>query len=73
MGTRYSTSLLGLCLMTAAAGFLCPSTAQLWVVPRTPAGHPDLQGDWTSGTLTTGGVGHAEAFRCWPLTENDAS
>ena len=23
-----------------------------WVVPRTPAGHPDLQGNWTNATLT---------------------
>jgi len=23
-----------------------------WVIPRTSAGHPDLQGDWTNATLT---------------------
>jgi len=23
-----------------------------WVVPRTPAGHPDLQGNWTNATMT---------------------
>ena len=23
-----------------------------WVVPRTPDGHPDLQGNWTNATLT---------------------
>ena len=23
-----------------------------WVVPRTPAGHPDLQGNWTNATVT---------------------
>ncbi len=23
-----------------------------WVMPRTPAGHPDLQGNWTNATLT---------------------
>ncbi len=52
MRTRYSTSLLGLCLATAAAGVLSPAAAQRWVVPRTPDGHPDLQGNWTTGTLT---------------------
>ena len=52
MGTRYSTSLLGLCLATAAAGVHSPAAAQRWVVPRTPDGHPDLQGNWTNGTLT---------------------
>ena len=52
MGTRYSTSLLALCLATAAAGALSSATAQKWVVGRTPDGHPDLQGNWTNGTLT---------------------
>ena len=52
MGMRYSTSLLGLCLASAAAGVLSPTAAQQWVVPRTPHGHPDLQGNWTNGTLT---------------------
>ncbi len=52
MRTRYSTSLLGLCLAMAAAGVLSPAAAQRWVVPRTPDGHPDLQGNWTNGTLT---------------------
>ena len=52
MGKRYSTSLLGLCLATAAAGVLFPAAAQQWVVSRTPDGHPDLQGNWTNGTLT---------------------
>ena len=52
MGMRYSTSLLGLCLATAAAGILSPAAAQRWVVARTPDGHPDLEGNWTNGTLT---------------------
>ena len=52
MVSRYSTSLLGLCLATAAAAVLSPAAAQQWVVSRTPVGHPDLQGNWTNGTLT---------------------
>ncbi len=52
MNIRYSTSLLGLCLATAAAGLLSPAAAQQWVMPRTPDGHPDLQGNWNNGTIT---------------------
>ena len=52
MSIRYSTSLLGLCLATAAAGLLSPVAAQRWVMPRTPDGHPDLQGNWNNETLT---------------------
>ncbi len=52
MSTRSSTSLLGLCLAIAVAGLLSPAAAQQWVMPRTPEGHPDLQGNWTNVTLT---------------------
>ena len=52
MSPRYSTSLLGLCLATAAAALLSPAAAQQWVMPRTPDGHPDLQGKWNNGTMT---------------------
>ncbi len=52
MSTRHSTSLLGLCLATMVAGLLSPAAAQQWVMPRTPEGHPDLQGNWTNVTLT---------------------
>ncbi len=52
MSTRHSTSLLGLCLATVVAGLLSPAAAQQWVMPRTPEGHPDLQGNWTNVTLT---------------------
>ena len=52
MSIRYSTSLLGLCLATAAAGLLSPVAAQRWVMPRTPDGRPDLQGNWNNETLT---------------------
>ena len=52
MSMRYSTSFLGLCLATAAAALLSPAAAEQWVMPRTPDGHPDLQGNWTNGTIT---------------------
>ncbi len=56
---RNAASFLGLCVATTAFGLVAPVAAQApastsgdWVVPRTPAGHPDLQGNWTSATLT---------------------
>ena len=75
MSIRYSTSVLRLCLVTAATGLLSPTAAAglrlpgsaaglpspvgaqqgekpEWVVPRTPDGHPDLQGNWNNETLT---------------------
>ena len=52
MSTRYSPSLLGLCLVTAAAALLSPASAQQRVIPRTPDGHPDLQGNWSNATIT---------------------
>ena len=51
MSMRHSISLLGLCIATAAAGLVSPASAQ-WVMPRTPDGHPDLQGNWTNQTIT---------------------
>ena len=52
--------LIVLCLMTAAEGLVASAAAQQspasaagsWVVPRTPDGQPDLQGNWSSATLT---------------------
>ncbi len=44
---------IALCLATALAGPVPSVAAQTpWVVPRTPDGHPDLQGNWTNETLT---------------------
>ena len=46
-------------LATSGTAPLQPAAAQElaakagdWVVPRTPAGHPDLQGNWSNATLT---------------------
>ena len=56
---RNATSFLGLCIAVTASGVVAPAVAQApastsgdWVVPRTPAGHPDLQGNWSSATVT---------------------
>ena len=41
------------CLATALAGPVSSVASQTpWVVPRTPDGRPDLQGNWTNETLT---------------------
>ena len=46
-------AIFALCLAAALAGPVSSVAAQTpWVVPRTPDGHPDLQGNWTNETLT---------------------
>jgi hypothetical protein len=60
MIARSSTSLFAFFLAGVSTGFApVPLTAQRpassgqqWVVPRTPDGHPDLQGNWTNATIT---------------------
>ena len=60
MITRYSASLLALSFVGSSALVAPPSAAareptsdrQQWVVPRTPDGRPDLQGNWTNATIT---------------------
>ena len=58
MIARYSASLLAFCFMGVFT-VVAPSSAaaegptlgaQQWVMPRTPDGHPDLQGFWTNQT-----------------------
>jgi len=49
---RYATPILAACLGTVAAGLFTAVSAQQWVAPRTPDGHPDLQGNWSNATLT---------------------
>ena len=39
-------------LVSTAAAQAPASDAEKWEVPRTPDGHPDLQGNWTNMTLT---------------------
>jgi hypothetical protein len=49
---RYPTSLLALCIAGAALALSAPVAAQQWVLPRTPEGHPDFQGNWSNATIT---------------------
>ncbi len=57
MSNRMGVVLAVLCA-TAAQGVVSTAAAQArasdaeWEVPRTPDGHPDLQGNWTNQTLT---------------------
>ena len=57
--SRYSALLLAVLCATAAPGVVSSAAAQArssdaeeWEVPRTPDGHPDLQGNWTNSTIT---------------------
>ena len=59
MKMRYTTLLLVAFCATAAQGVMATAAAQsptseagAWEVPRTPDGHPDLQGNWTNMSLT---------------------
>src|SRR6185295_10209112 len=50
-------ALAGVITATAQAPGSAPAKtatakAKSWTVPRTPDGHPDLQGTWTNGTIT---------------------
>ena len=59
MMLRNAASFLGLCIAVTAFGVVAPAAAQApasdsgdWVIPRTPDGRPDLQGNWSSATIT---------------------
>ena len=57
MIARNSALLVALCVLTVVPGLVASAAAQSrpaqdWVVPRTPDGHPDLQGTWTNVTIT---------------------
>ena len=56
---RYCASFLVFCVATTLGAPLSLSAAQAastatgeWVIPRTPDGRPDLQGNWTNVTVT---------------------
>ncbi len=58
-GRKLSVPLLALLAVTTMPGVVSTAEAQAaasnrgaWEVPRTPDGHPDLQGNWTNMTLT---------------------
>ena len=59
MTARYITKFMALSIAAASVlSALSPGAAQAqardasdWVVPRTPDGHPDLQGNWSNATL----------------------
>src|SRR4029453_14475100 len=36
----------------SAAAKTATAKSKPWTAPRTPDGHPDLQGTWTNGTIT---------------------
>ena len=57
--SRNSALLLAVLCAISAPGVVSTATAQArssdaerWEVPRTPDGHPDLQGNWSNSTLT---------------------
>ncbi len=57
--SRYSAVLFAVVCATAAPGVVPTAAAQArasdaeeWEVPRTPDGHPDLQGNWTNQSMT---------------------
>lgn len=51
MKTRIMASMLTL-ISLLAPSIVAGQGAKVWVVPRTPDGHPDLQGTWNTSTLT---------------------
>jgi len=58
MSNRMVVVLLAVLCATAASGVVSTAAAQArasgaeWEVPRTPDGHPDLQGNWTNQSMT---------------------
>jgi hypothetical protein len=54
MSDKFTIPLLVMAMTAAgqAPSKPVPATAKSWSVPRTPDGHPDLQGIWTNATLT---------------------
>jgi hypothetical protein len=50
---RFSIGFVGLAILGVVPAFgQSAATNESWAVPRTPDGHPDLQGIWTNKTIT---------------------
>ena len=47
-----ATSLVFVSTLTPLASQAPVGAARPWTMPRTPDGHPDLQGNWNNGTIT---------------------
>ncbi len=47
-----ATAMVAPVSLAAAQAASAPSASGQWVVPRTPDGRPDLQGNWSSATIT---------------------
>lgn len=54
MSCRFAVALGALALMihVPLPAQTQPAKAKSWTTPRTPGGHPDLQGIWTNATIT---------------------
>ena len=59
MISRFTSALFAPCILVAAVALYSPAAAQApssassdWVMPRTPDGRPNLQGNWTNLTVT---------------------
>ena len=73
MGTCGRRRLSSLAVAVAVSGFaLTPVNAQgTWKMPRTPDGHPDLQGTWTNVTITP--LERPDTFSRLVLSEAEAA
>ncbi len=84
MKNRILVSLCALATIAAAQSQNAPvAKSKSWTMPRTPDGHPDLQGTWTNATLTpverpaqfagkaTVSEAEAKAYEKSDLTTND--
>ncbi len=52
LGALAAATLTAGLLLTPAAAQAPAGIAKPWTLPRTPDGHPDLQGNWTNATIT---------------------
>ncbi len=52
MLARYAALVSAVIFLAPISPAAEPTAAKSWIAPRTPDGHPDLQGVWTNSTLT---------------------